>query len=217
MAIGKRKSPAYNFQDLSGLRFGRWTVVSFTGKTGPTYWNCRCDCGTERKVAAGNLKKGLTTSCGCWKDEKTSDRAATHRRSNCPEYRSWYAMRQRCGNPRNVAYANYGGRGITVCERWQHSFQAFLSDMGDKPTPAHSLDRVDNDGNYEPGNVVWASKHRQSRNKRTNRMLTFNGKTQTLEDWANELGLCHATIHRRLKDGWDLHDAFQPAHMLRRK
>lgn len=113
-------------------------------------------------------------------------------------YKTWLNMKDRCRNPKNPYYHNYGGRGITVCAEWDESFVAFLRDVGERPSPAHTLDRKDNNGNYEPHNVRWVTKKQQAHNMRKNRLLTFNGKTQTLAAWAEEIGLVPSTLHHRL-------------------
>jgi hypothetical protein len=118
-----------------------------------------------------------------------------------PEYRAWSAMKLRCANPNNEQYHNYGGRGITVCDRWRQSFAAFLVDMGPRPSPRHSIDRIDNNGNYEPGNCRWATSREQNRNRRNNIVLTHDGRTMCLADWARELGVPRGTLLARYRDG----------------
>lgn len=115
-------------------------------------------------------------------------------------------MLTRCLNPRSEKWPQYGGRGIAVCQRWQESFEAFLADMGEPP-PDHSLDRIDNDGPYSPENCRWATNNQQARNKSTNRVLTYQGKSQTLAEWAEELGLPRNTIQTRLRLGWSVERA----------
>ena len=136
------------------------------------------------------------------------------------EYRTWRAMKARCHNTIDPKCANYGGRGIRVCERWANSFEAFLEDMGRKPSPRHSIDRVDNDGNYEPSNCRWATPKEQANNqrlKRSARMVEWNGKTQTMSDWARELGISVTLIHYRLEKGWSPAEALRPARKWVRK
>jgi hypothetical protein len=118
-----------------------------------------------------------------------------------PDYNSWVSLKQRCTNPRNPAYANYGGRGIRVCERWAASFDAFIADIGPRPTPKHQIDRIDNDGHYEPGNCRWATKIEQSLNRRTNHRVTAFGRTQCISEWAIEFGLSFNRLHTRLRSG----------------
>jgi len=187
---------------LPGERFGRLVVMSAPdGKTR----TCRCDCGTETTVLPCNLTSGNTSSCGCLRREEERTRGITHGATAggtwSRAYSVWHSMLQRCLNPNNPNWSRYGGRGITVCERWRSSFQAFLEDMGEPPS-GMSLNRVDNDGPYAKENCEWATDEAQARNKRGNRQLTFGGRTQPLAAWAEELGIPYYTLHARLRRGW---------------
>ena len=134
---------------------------------------------------------------------------STHRASKTVEYRTWTWMKTRCYNPQCKDYLNYGGRGITVCDRWRNDFATFLADLGPRPSPQHSLDRFPNwEGNYEPGNVRWATTAEQSNNRRDTRRLTYEGATRTLHDWAMVTGISRRTIANRLAKGWSLTRAF---------
>lgn len=160
-------------KDLAGRPFGRLTVIRFVEhRRRPSgsiayKWLCRCECGKERIAVAGDLNSGHTQSCGCLQRERTSGAATKHGFSGgrLPEYVLWLGMRRRCDNPSHVGYKNYGARGIQVCERW-NDFTLFLADVGRRPTPQHTLDRINNDGNYEPGNVRWATRIEQAANSR---------------------------------------------------
>lgn len=133
-----------------------------------------------------------------------------------PEYTAWNFMIGRCYRPRNHRYAWYGGRGIRVCDRWRTSFEAFLADVGPRPTPRHSLDRIDNDGDYEPGNVRWATSFEQSRNRRNVKLYTHDGETLTLSEWADRVGLPYSTLKQRVSRlGWSLARALKEARYAR--
>ena len=156
----------------TGDRFGRLCIVAEVEKAGThRRFKCTCDCGKTITAHLSALRVKLTTSCGCWRKE----RATIHGLQNTAEYRSWKHMIARCTDPKGKSWKNYGGRGITVCERWRKSFKAFLAHVGKRPTPQHSIDRYpNNDGNYEPGNVRWATmseQHLNSRRARTKRGL----------------------------------------------
>lgn len=186
--------------DLTGYKFNRLLVVEFAGvKSKRVYWKCRCDCGKDVIVRSWSLKSGNTKSCGCLVSEGNNK---THGMSLKAEYGVWLSMRNRCYNPSVKGYINYGGRGITVCPEWRDSFDQFYKDMGKKPTPKHSIDRINNDGNYEPGNCRWATHRDQCNNRRGNISLKYNGKTQTPAQWGRELGISRATIIQRLSYGW---------------
>ncbi len=194
--------------DITGERFCRWTVLRYShsevngsGKT--AHWTCRCDCGAERTVNGSNLRRGLTTSCGCRNREVIGFRTRTHGLSGSSEYNIWQKMWQRCTDASCNSYRNYGARGITVCERWR-IFENFFSDMGPRPFSSHSIDRFpDNDGNYEPGNCRWASPYEQGSNTRANVRITFVGKTLTLSEWARSLNIQVGTLwHRIQKAHW---------------
>lgn len=195
-----------------GTRFGKLVVVgeseSRKSPSGQTKRRmmCKCDCGNETVSLLTNLRKGHSTSCGC--TQRAAGRGnRTHGYSGTPTYRAWQDMIQRCHNPARPGYATYGARGIVVCQRWRDSFEAFLEDMGEVPSPSRSIDREDNDGNYEPGNCRWATRQEQSRNTTRNINLTHNGETACLAEWADRLGMSYGTLHSRLLTGWSVEDA----------
>lgn len=154
--------------DRAGQRFGRLAVLGYHDtRNGRARWSCLCDCGAVAIVPGGDLKDGNTTSCGCYKGDWSRQRFTRHGLSRTSIHRCWQSMKDRCENPNNQRYRDYGGRGIRVCDRWRDSFENFLSDMGPKLTPQHSLDRwPNNDGHYEPGNCRWATPMEQRANRR---------------------------------------------------
>lgn len=158
---------------LEGKRFGRLLVMEYLGpyKANPnsepkSLWRCQCDCGNTTNVVRGSLTSGLTKSCGCYSLEVTSRCNRTHGKSGSEIYRAWAHAIGRCHNKNDSMWKNYGGRGIKVCKEWRASFELFADHIGDKPSSLHTLDRINNDGNYEPGNVRWATRTQQANNKR---------------------------------------------------
>lgn len=162
-------------------------------------------CGTGRLFKPSQIKRGRGVYCShaCFTLGVTRHGDSSGG-SISAEYETWSGMKNRCISPNDISYPNYGGRGIAVCDRWRDSFESFLADMGRRPSPNHSIDRIDNTGNYEPGNVRWATRTEQQRNLRSNRLLTFNGETRCMADWAGETGLSPQVISYRLKIGWSI-------------
>lgn len=196
---------------LAGRQFGRITVLEFAGiretdRSRWGTWRCQCACGKIWVVADTGLKSGRVKSCGCSRKGRVVTYAPRKRLS--PERVAYHAMRSRCYNVRGNGYADYGGRGITVCDRWMHGedgktgVECFLEDMGPRPSPSHSIDRRDNDGPYSNANCRWATLGEQGLNKRNTAYATINGVTKPLKIWALESGIAYATLHRRRKQGW---------------
>jgi len=210
------------YHDLSNQRFGR-LIALFPGshpasvRARDKYWVCICDCGNRTFVAAKSLKNGHTSSCGCLQKEraaqacKQSHTSHGHTRGNktTKEYRAWTGVITRCENHNIPSFSYYGGRGIVVHPPWRESFESFLADVGPAPSSSHSLDRVDVEGGYVPGNVRWATQQEQSRNRRDRKQITYKGKTQFLSDWSKDLSIHLGTLHSRLyKYGWTVDRAF---------
>ncbi|MDF2535516.1 MAG: hypothetical protein K0R18_1675 [Bacillales bacterium] len=187
--------------ELTG-KFGRLTIIKFShiGSSGHVYWSCKCDCGNKLSVRGCHLVNGDTMSCGCLHDELK----LKHGKYGTKIYFAWAQMIQRCNNPKNEAYPNYGGREIKVCNEWL-SFEKFYEDMGDRPN-GMTLDRKDNDRGYFKENCRWATKEEQENNKRTNKIITFNGKTLSLKQWSYEVNINYNTLTKRLNKGWSIED-----------
>ena len=188
-----------NLVDHTGHRFGRLVVLSYVIRG---RWLCRCDCGREKEVGGGALRSGDTGSCGCFAIENR----VKHGLYNSPEYAAWVAMIQRCYNRKTPNFSHYGARGISVCDRWKRSFLAFIEDMGLKPLPGLSLDRIDNELGYELDNCRWANRNQQQRNKRTGHILEMGGKAMTIAEWSLATGIQEETLHSRIRYGWSVKD-----------
>jgi hypothetical protein len=193
-----------------GTRFGRWRVIFAPDRT---YKRRRriivvqCQCLTIHEVDRANVVNRSNPGClGC-----RPPKAPTHGHNRIgresPTHRSWRSMLYRCEYPSQECWPRYGGNGVTVCERW-HTFENFLTDMGERPSGT-TLDRIENDKGYEPGNCRWATRHRQNLNRKNTKMVTFQGTTKPLADWADEYGLSYACLHERLLDGWPVEDALR--------
>lgn len=186
--------------DMTGQVFGRLTVLARADIPDPknVRWECVCECGKIKTVLAGNLRSGCATSCGCYAIEVKHLNNRTHGKTKTPEYKTWSAIHDRCNTPTNKDYVDYGGRGIRICKEWESSFQAFLDYVGERPSPEHSLDRIDNDGNYEPGNVRWATRIEQAINRRNTHWITYKSETKHLSGWARELNISNAALCGRI-------------------
>ncbi|MFA7177604.1 MAG: hypothetical protein WC114_10175 [Smithellaceae bacterium] len=194
------------YASLAGQRFGRLEVLYYVGQRYAS-WLCLCDCGQHTAVAGGALRKGKTRSCGCLQAERSAAASTVHGGYGTTEYRRWDSMIQRCVNKNHKHYHNYGGRGIKVCERWRNSFAAFLEDLGPRPSANHSIDRIDNNGDYCPENCRWATKAEQVRNTRRNRLVAFRGETLCVADLARRHGLTPQALQGRLNAGWPVERA----------
>lgn len=213
----------YRSKDISGQRFGRLVVLGPVRQNARrcVVWRCRCDCGEYTEATSSSLRSGHTSSCGCLRLERSLAAVKTHGMTETRLYYSWTAILARCFRPGAKGYPDYGGRGITVCDEWRQDFQAFhdyVTRLPNYRSEGATLDRIDNDGNYEPGNVRWAERRVQARNTRRNVMLTHDGRTQCMSDWADELGIHRETLRRRFALGWSVEQAlttpvqFQPHH-----
>lgn len=191
-----------SYNALIGKQFHRLTLLSVAGmENGYTAGLFRCECGAEKTLRLHAVVSNNTRSCGCLKSERTRSIFTTHGGTGTPEYGSYIEMRRRCLNPKNHAYDRYGGRGITICDRWLNSFEAFREDMGLRPSPHHSLDRIEVNGNYESGNCRWATDKTQAENRRSTRLLTADGRTMGHKAWAAELGVTRYMVTSRVDAG----------------
>jgi hypothetical protein len=197
-------------KDLTGLTFGMIHVVKFVGLFyggRAAKYEIRCDCGKEKEMWHHAILKSRTQSCGCLSAAAISEKKKTHGMTKSPEFGIWTAMKVRCMNRNAINYHDYGGRGISICERWM-KFENFYADVGKRPSASHSLDRFpNNDGNYEPGNVRWATDTEQHNNKRNNKLLTLNGETFSLAEWAQRKGIEYHCLSSRIKRGWSMERA----------
>lgn len=194
-------------KDITGQRFGRLTVFSFvekriTNNSRGYFWDCKCDCGKTKIINSSSLIRGAAKSCGCLKREALSkamiSRNTTHGQSIITsEYRCWQSMKTRCFNKNSKNYKHYGGRGITVCERWL-KFKNFFEDMRRKTTKTHSLERVDNNGIYCKENCKWATKEEQINNRRSTHNITINGVTKPIKTWCAEKDLNYDRVRQRI-------------------
>lgn len=199
-SVGSKLALRKNFEDKTGMRFGRWTVLGFSHKIGKKLkWDCLCDCGTKRAVYTFALK--TSGSCGCLQKEITSERCIRHGLHGTPEYYVWAQIKQRTGNPSCRSFKNYGGRGISMCKEWE-SFEQFIADMGLRPSSKHSIERIDNDGDYCPENCKWATWLKQGNNRRTNRIVTIDGKSMTVAELERLSGIPRSRLYYRLSHGW---------------
>ncbi len=198
------------FIDISGQRFGRWTVLRRTLGNQGSYWDVICECGESRSVDGYALRTGGSLSCGCYTREVNSDRKI-HGGSGTPEYQIWSASKQRCTNPNHIEYDRYGGRGIKFCDRWFNDFAAFYADMGPRPSDQHSIDRKNTNGDYEPSNCRWADLETQNNNKRNNKMVEYNGRTLALFYAVKEAGskVSVRLASNRLRNGWAVNAALE--------
>lgn len=187
------------FIDMSGQKFGRLTVLCRAENRGrTTMWLCKCDCGNETVVSAGHLKNGHTTSCGCYRKEKVVSDNTTHNMTGTRLYRIWANMKQRCEKPSNPKYINYGARGIRLCDEWHDSCKFFEWALSNGYRDDLTIDRIDVNGDYEPSNCRWATTAEQALNRTDNHWITYNGVTQTMKEWSDELNIPYKILEHRI-------------------
>lgn len=195
--------------DLVGQRFGRLTVLEFSHSDGSTYWKCACDCGNKVVVRGSRLRAGDTKSCKCLQNDMLREMSFTHgmTTSHRPEYDAWTCMKKRCYSKNTKDYPQYGGRGITVCDEWLNDVAQFFADMGPKPSPKHTIDRIDTNGNYCKANCRWATMKEQCNNRRSSKWVSYLGETKTVSNWADQFGIHRSVILSRLKMNWSIERA----------
>lgn len=206
-------------EDLTGRKFGRLTVTGFHGrnKYGQPIWACKCDCGNTSRVTSSDLRSGKTLSCGCLWKERIMEAKTTHGMAHSEVYAEYNNMKKRCYNKNAHNYKYYGGRGIKMCDRWRNDIREFYNDVSRLPDfgeEGRTLDRIDNDGDYEPNNVRWATHKEQSMNRRPrtcSRLYEYNGKTRSLKEISNITGIPYSTLINRILNGWDPEMAFNTA------
>jgi hypothetical protein len=188
---------------LENRRFGRLVAIKISGKDGArNKWLCKCDCGNETHVRSTHLTNLCTLSCGCLAKEMVRERNTTHGGSYTPEFSVWKGIKYRCYDKTCKSFSDYGARGIKMSEAWM-DFAQFLKDMGKRPTPNHTIERIENDKGYCAENCKWITKSEQAWNKRNNRMIEYKGHRKCVAQWAFEHGLRIGTVHQRLQYGWD--------------
>lgn len=196
-----------------GKKFGYLTIIGRAEKDkyGRIPWLCKCDCGNTMVTHFRPLETGAVKSCGCYRNKRLARDVFIHGKSKTKLYNCWCGIKARCENPKTYSYHLYGGRGITFHEPWRmfKNFDSYIQEtIGDPPTPQHSIDRIDNNGNYEPGNIRWATHKEQGNNQRTNYLVEFNGQTKTLSQWSEYLRISRCVLHQRLhKLQWSIEEA----------
>lgn len=197
------------FIDLTNQKFGRLTVLEYIGHKGKrNLWKCRCECGKITEVVTYHLTKNIVKSCGCLRTEKLIERSTSHNKRYSKIYNRWKGIKQRCLNPNQPSYINYGGRGITICDEWKNDFMSFYNwSMQNGYAEKLTIDRINNDGNYEPSNCRWVDRKTQNNNTRANHLLTYNGKTLNISQWANLYNLSYSCLKTRIRNGWSIEKA----------
>ena len=199
--------------DLTGLRFGRLSVIERAGSNARRHatWLCRCDCGNTTVVSGADLRSGNTKSCGCYHDDVSRVLRTSHGSYGTKLYYVWLSMKGRCLNPKNKAYKNYGARGVTVCDEWLNNFESFQQwALSNGYEEGLSLDRIDNDAAYEPSNCRWVTSVVQNNNRRSNRYIEYGGESHTVAEWAEITGLPYEALRKRIAKGEPPEKAFGP-------
>ena len=192
--------------DMTGYKFNGCEVLyRVENKNGVAHWKCKCRCGKLFVSAGSSIRKGKTNSCGCYQRERVSNSRKTHGESKSRLYGIWEGMKHRCNNPSNSRYSRYGGRGIKITSEWDSSFESFAKwSYANGYNDDLTIDRKDNNGNYEPSNCRWVNYKTQSRNRNYNKLLKFQGKELCVTEWSDLTGITSGTIYSRLRRGWSI-------------
>ncbi len=185
------------YQILTGQKINQLSVIEVVYRSRAYYLRCLCDCGEEKVIKAYDVVNGKSKSCGCGRTNVHTIIHGCAGSNKTPEYTAWKNIKSRCYNSKHEHYKNYGGRGITVCDRWLSSFENFLADVGLRPSNNYTIERTNNNGNYEPDNCKWATRREQANNKRNSFQVTFNGQTKSISDWSDELGFSRQVLYKR--------------------
>lgn len=203
--------------DISNQKYGRLFALNYSHtENSKRYWTFRCDCGAISTKRVADVTQGKTRSCGCFDKETRSSRAKTHGLTNTQLHTVWLKIRSRCNSRSDKAYPQYGGRGIALCERW-NDFENFRSDMGERPSDKHSIERIDNNKGYSPDNCRWATADEQNRNTRQNRWITFQRRKYIISDLARHLGVDRKTLQHRVESGWTEAELSLPPDLHRKR
>ena len=202
------------FIDLTGQKFGRLTVIKRVenAKDRHAHWLCKCECGNYKIICGRSLQKGVTLSCGCLISEITTKRSTKHGLHNTRIYSIYNDMKKRCYNKNNKSYENYGGRGIKICDEWLNKKNGFINfynwAINNNYKVDLTIDRINVNGNYEPSNCKWATIKEQANNRRSNHLITYNGETHNITQWAGILNISYGALKKRIRNGWDIEKAF---------
>jgi hypothetical protein len=201
--MSKEKTTGIYMDVVPGTRYHFLTVLRAEKEGYDTYyWICRCDCGKEKRFRAKNVRRGASKSCGCYRIKLLKEARTTYGSVRNPVWRAYHNMLTRCYNANADCFPSYGGRGIAVCNKWKESVDAFIQDIGPRPSPKHTLDRIDNDGHYDPDNCRWALPKVQVYNRRTTVRISHLGDLLTIPEWAERTGIDQQTIRHRRQRGW---------------
>lgn len=206
-------------EEFIGKTFNKLTILEFTEpvvytdkngyKQKHLKVNCLCECGNKVNTSFSHVISNTATSCGCYRDALRLKHGNNKKGNTTKEYTTWQKIKDRCYNTNSPFYSDYGGRGISMCEEWKDNFSKFLEDVGKKPSNSHSIDRIDNNLGYFKENCKWSTKKEQANNRRSNKMITFNSKTQSLTEWCEELNLNYGMVKSRInKLKWSIEDSF---------